>query len=167
MLFLLRRAFPSRGSLFALAALVAVAAAAMPVPAAAMGPTPDDPPAKADDPDLERAVGLIWVEEYAEAEPLLRASLKRDPANADAWNYLGFVSRKLENFDEARQAYFNALRLDPGHLKAMEYLGELYLQTGEPEQARELLERMAPLCGAVCEERDTLAAAIAAHGAGD
>jgi len=145
------------------AALLALAVFLAAPPASAMPPEADDEAATVEDADYERAVALIWAEEFAEAEPLLQASLKRDPRNADAWNYLGFVTRKQGKFAEARQYYLNALRLDPGHLQAMEYLGELYLESGEAELAMELLERLKVLCPAECEARDALAAAIAAR----
>lgn len=147
-------------------ALLALALPALATPAAAMAPTPTDQPTAREDPDLDRAIALVWAEEFAEAEPLLQAALKRNPKNPDAWNYLGFTTRKLGNFEDAQQYYFNALRLDPDHLKAMEYLGELYLQTGKPKLARDLLARITELCPATaCEERDQLAAAIETHAA--
>lgn len=148
-----------------LLALLACTAPVLAPQAAAMAPAVDDKVTKTEDPDLERAIALIWAEEFAEAEPLLQAALKRNPKNPDAWNYLGFATRKLGNFEDAQTYYFNALRLDPEHLKAMEYLGELYLQTGEPELARDLLDRITALCTNECEERDQLAAAIADHAA--
>lgn len=148
------------------AAMVALLALTLPAPISAMAPQPTDQPTTMEDPELERAIALVWAEEFAEAEPLLHAALKRNPKNPDAWNYLGFATRKLGKFEEAQTYYFNALRLDPEHLKAMEYLGELYLQTGEPQLARDLLERITELCPAAeCEERDQLAAAIERHAA--
>lgn len=146
-----------------LVAVLVLAALFLAAPTAAMAPAPSDQPATVEDVDLERAIALIWAEEYAEAEPLLQAALKRNPRNPDAWNYLGFATRKLGELGAARGYYENALRLDPGHLKAMEYLGELYLQTDEPDLARELLARISTLCPNGCEEHDQLAAAIAAY----
>jgi cytochrome c-type biogenesis protein CcmH/NrfG len=132
-------------------------------PALAMGPDVGDVPVKGEDPDYERAVALIWSEAFVEAEPLLQASLKRNPKNPDAWNYLGFVTRKLGNPADAEVFYANALRLDPGHLQAMEYLGELYLETGRPDRAIALLDQLVTLCPRDCEARDKLAAAIDAQ----
>lgn len=148
-----------------LLALLTLAAPALIAPVSAMAPAAGDVPTMVEDPELERAIALIWAEEFAAAEPLLQAALKRNPKNPDAWNYLGFATRKLGNFEDAQTYYFNALRLDPEHLKAMEYLGELYLQTGEPELAKELLERITSLCTGACEERDQLTTAISKHGA--
>ena len=149
--------------------MIAMLALAMPffaAPSVAMAPSPTDQPTAMEDPELERAIALVWAEEFAEAEPLLQAALKRNPKNPDAWNYLGFTTRKLGNFDDAQTYYFNALRLDPEHLKAMEYLGELYLQTGRPSLAQDLLDRITELCPAAeCEERDQLAAAIEKYAA--
>ncbi|WPZ34985.1 tetratricopeptide repeat protein [Thalassobaculum sp. OXR-137] len=143
-------------------ALTVLAAPAVILPAGAMAPMPTDQPTKMEDPELERAIAMVWAEQFAEAEPLLHAALKRNPKDPDAWNYLGFTTRKLGKFAEAQEYYFNALRLDPEHLKAMEYLGELYLQTGRTELARDLLDRITVLCKdkETCEERDQLAAAF-------
>jgi tetratricopeptide (TPR) repeat protein len=45
----------------------------------------------------------------------------------EAWNYLGYVNRKLGHYDEALAAYGKALTIKPGYADALEYRGEAYL----------------------------------------
>ena len=52
--------------------------------------------------------------------------------------------------------YQKALSLNAEHRGALEYLGELYLQTGRPKQAKEMLKRLDDACFFGCEEYDDL-----------
>jgi Flp pilus assembly protein TadD len=144
----------------ALAALLLLTA-----PASAMAPAPstEEPADGAKMSDYDRAMALIDDERYAEAVPLLQAVVKREPKNADAWSQLGFASRKSGNWKEGEGFYAKALALDPNHQEAMEYLGELYLETGRPEQAAALLARLVKLCPDGCEARSELEEAIEEH----
>jgi len=58
--------------------------------------------------------------------------------------------RKTGNLQEAEQYYLKGLDLDSGHLGINEYLGELYVQTGRIELAK---ERLTVLEGCKCEEK--------------
>ena len=111
----------------------------------------------------ERGVEAVEASKYKKARKLFRKAVKDEPGNADAWNYLGFSSRKLEDFTEALEAYNNALAINPDHLGANEYLGELYLQTGELEKARERLKKLNDICATGCEELDDLKASVLAY----
>ena len=53
----------------------------------------------------------------------------------------------------------------PEHKSAREYLGELYVETGNMEKAREQLAVLARLCPGGCEEREDLQKAINAKSA--
>ena len=77
----------------------------------------------------------------------------KDKKNADLLNYLGYALRKTGNFEKAEIYYLKGLGLDAGHLGINEYLGELYVQTGRIELAKERLE---VLNGCKCEECDEL-----------
>ena len=68
-----------------------------------------------------------------------------------------------EQFDQALDAYQKALAINPDHLGANEYLGELFLQIGELEKARERLKKLNDICTAGCEELDDLNAAVLAY----
>jgi len=141
------------------AALLALALGAG--PAWAMGS--DDSSSSGGDSDYDRAVELIGDEDYAAAEPLLEKLVAKEPKNADAWNWLGFVQRNLGRLDEAFASYNEALLIDPEHDGANEYLGELYLMTGDLEKAEAQLEILDSNCSFSCDERDQLEAAIAEY----
>ena len=87
--------------------------------------------------------------------------LKDDPENADLFNYLAYSQRKQGDFDSAAQNYERALMIDPEHVGALEYQGELFLQTGKPDMARENLARLEQVCGMSCDEYKELSAKIA------
>ena len=55
--------------------------------------------------------------------------------------------------EKAEIFYLKGLKLDSGHLGINEYLGELYVQTGRIELAK---ERLKVLKGCKCEEYDEL-----------
>ncbi len=58
--------------------------------------------------------------------------------------------------------YTKALALDPDHKGAREYLGELYVETGQLDKAKEQLVVLTRLCPTGCEELEDLQKAIAA-----
>ena len=90
---------------------------------------------------------------YSQAFKKLDKAYKKDKKNPDILNYLGFSLRKTGNLEKAEIFYLKGLKLDAGHLGINEYLGELYVQTGRIELAKERLE---VLSGCNCEEYDEL-----------
>lgn len=109
---------------------------------------------------LTPARGMIQRQAYADAIVAIEPVVARDPANADAWNLLGFSHRKLKDYTTAERAYGRALALDADHKGALEYLGELYIETGRRDAARDLLARLQRLCPLGCEELADLRAAL-------
>ena len=55
----------------------------------------------------------------------------------EAWNYVGYTSRKLGNYDDALKAYSNALLLRPGYPEAIEYRGEALLAVNKVSDAQQ------------------------------
>lgn len=108
------------------------------------------------------AVRLIETADFAAAAPLLEGVVAIDPGHADAWSRLGFSRRKLGDWSSALAAYQQALALQPLHLGANEYLGELYIEQGRVDLARERLEVLADACGA-CEQYLELRELIEMH----
>jgi Flp pilus assembly protein TadD len=80
--------------------------------------------------------------------------------HADIYNLLGFSLRKSGDYSQAYTFYTKALEFDPNHRSALEYMGELFVETGEMERARGLLQRLVVLCPTGCEELEDLEAAI-------
>ena len=110
----------------------------------------------AKDPLVGQAKEFIKAEKYAAAIPILEQALAAKADNSDAHNLLGFSLRKLGQFDKAQASYEKALSLNAEHKGALEYLGELYLETGRPNDARKMLARLDSACFFGCEEYDDL-----------
>jgi tetratricopeptide (TPR) repeat protein len=66
-------------------------------------------------------------EYYSSALSKFQQATQSDARLAEAWNYVGYTSRKLGNYDAALSAYSQALTLKPGYPDALEYRGEAFL----------------------------------------
>ena len=82
------------------------------------------------------------------------------PQNADIQNYLGFVSRKMDQLGKSDAYYKKALQINPMHKGALEYQGELFLQYKNVEKAKANLKLLERICGVNCEEYKELKKAI-------
>ncbi len=148
--------------------LIVLAAMALSGPALAMGSSSDQPEAtKAGPPtDYSRAKAMIEAKNFKEAIPLLQQVVAKEPKNAEAYNLLGYATRKSGDPNGSLQYYTTALQIDPKHLGANEYLGEAYLMLGKLPQAEQQLARLDQLCMFGCVEYRTLKTAIADYKAG-
>ncbi len=75
---------------------------------------------------------------YTEALGKFAQVLKVNSRMPEVWNYVGYTSRKLGNYEDALKAYSNALLLRPGYPEAIEYRGEAFLaldRTSDAEQS--------------------------------
>ncbi len=108
-----------------------------------------------DAPDLTSVRAKIAAKNYSAALTELR-DLAEDSQQADVYNLLGFTLRKTGDFKTSLTYYTKALELKPDHRAAHEYLGELFVETGHVDKAREQLDALAKLCPGGCEEREDL-----------
>jgi tetratricopeptide (TPR) repeat protein len=122
-----------------------------------------DDSAKSADPNYQQAVRLIAAQRYDDARTLLKRVVSRSPGNADAYNYLGYASRKLGDRAAAFSYYRLALQLDPHHLGANQYLGELYAEIGDLQNAQAQLARVGEICRGSCHAFTDLETAIRRH----
>lgn len=84
---------------------------------------------------------------FTEARERFRTVVAADANMKEAWNLIGYTSRRLGEFDESLSAYDAALKLEPEYPEAIEYRAELYLLTGRLAQAREayaVLQKLNP-----------------------
>src|SRR5258708_11378298 len=114
-----------------------------------------------DAPDLTSVRAKLKAKDFAAALTELR-DLAEDIQQADVYNLLGFALRKTGDVKTSLTYYTKALELQPDHKAAREYLGELYVETGNMEKAKEQLAALAKLCPGGCEEREDLQKAITA-----
>jgi cytochrome c-type biogenesis protein CcmH/NrfG len=143
----------------ALLVSLSLAPALVPAPAFAV-----DNMESTDAPDLSSVRAKIKAKDYAAALTELR-DIAEDTQQADVYNLLGFTLRKTGDFKTSLTYYTKALELQPDHKAAREYLGELYVETGNMEKAKEQLAVLAKLCPAGCEEREDLQKEISAKSA--
>lgn len=74
--------------------------------------------------------------QYANARGYFVAAVQRKPKMHEAWNYVGYTSRKLGEYNDALAAYDEALRLNPSFGEAIEYRGEAYLALNRIDDAK-------------------------------
>src|SRR5437764_7768917 len=114
-----------------------------------------------DAPDLTSVRAKIKAKDYksalAELTPMLQTH-----QHADVYNLMGFSLRKTGDTGQAYTFYRKALDFNPEHKGALEYLGELYVETGQIDKARENVVLLKKLCPGGCEELEDLEQAIAA-----
>jgi predicted Zn-dependent protease len=120
----------------------------------------------AGDSSYSRAKAMIEAKDYKGALPLLQQVVAKEPKNADAFNLLGYATRKSGDPNGSLQYYTQALQIDPKHLGAHEYIGEAYLMLDQPQQAEQHLARLNSLCVFGCAELRELKAALANYKAG-
>jgi len=146
---------------------LALLLAGLPAAVQADGPSSSSRPSTSsstpEDPDYGAAVQAIKAERFHEAIRLLDQVVAREGRNADAYNWLGYATRRSGNPSAAIPLYEKALSLDPKHRGAHEYLGEAYLQLDNLPKAKELLARLDSLCFFSCEEYRDLKKAVQAY----
>jgi tetratricopeptide (TPR) repeat protein len=113
-----------------------------------------------DAPDLTSVRAKLKAKDFAaalaELTPMLRVN-----EHADVYNLMGFALRKTGDTRQAYTYYRKALDFDPRHKGALEYLGELYVETGQIDKARENVALLKTLCPNGCEELADLEKTIA------
>jgi len=113
-----------------------------------------------DAPDLTSVRAKIKAKDFkaalAELTPMLATY-----QHADVYNLMGFSLRKTGDYKQAYTFYRKALDFDPEHKGALEYLGELYVETGQLDKAKENVVLLKKLCPSGCEELADLEKAIA------
>ena len=83
--------------------------------------------------NLSKIVIKIGNESFSEALIDLEKYVYENPNDPDGWNYIGLVSRKLKNFNDAERYYAVGLEINPNHVGILEYQGELYIETNRLE----------------------------------
>jgi tetratricopeptide (TPR) repeat protein len=101
------------------------------------------------------AYNLIQNGKYEAAIAALRA-LKQDD-HPDVANYVGYASRKLGRYDDAKVWYEKALAADPKHVRTWSYYGMWHAEQGNRLKAEDYLQTIRVICGGTaCEEFQAL-----------
>jgi tetratricopeptide (TPR) repeat protein len=105
------------------------------------------------------AYALIYEKgEYEAAITALRA-LDHDD-NADVANLIGYASRKLGRYDDAKVWYERSLAADPNHAVTWSYYGMWQAEQGNLLKAKDDLEKVRLICGTDCKAYTMLKDAI-------
>lgn len=148
----------------AAAMTAALSLSALPVGAAGTSepaaPRSSAPAAKPANPDFANAKAAIDRKDYAGAIAALNRVTQAEPRNPEAWNLLGFATRKSGNPRGSLAHYQKAMEIDPKHLGAHEYMGEAYLMLDDLPNAEILLKRLDSFCTFGCQEHKMLKSAI-------
>ncbi len=97
------------------------------------------------------AYNLIYTQkDYAAGIAQLKL-LSRDE-HPDVANLIGFSSRKLGRYDDAKTWYEKALVSDPKHSRTWSYYGMWHAEQGNVLKARDHLAKVQSLCGTACKD---------------
>jgi tetratricopeptide (TPR) repeat protein len=72
--------------------------------------------------------------------------------NADVATLIGYASRKLGRYDDAKYWYDKALAADPNHAQTWSYYGMWHAEQGNLLKAKDDLEKVRTICGSECRE---------------
>jgi tetratricopeptide (TPR) repeat protein len=120
----------------------------------------------------EKQSALEWINRFWAAHRMIvdrgeyEAGIKALHAldaddHPDVATYLGYASRKLGRYEEAKYWYDKALAADPNHTRTIAYYGMWHLEQGNRLKAEEELEKIGNICGGTsCREYKLLKAAI-------
>lgn len=82
---------------------------------------------------------------YRRALDHAKEAAQLDTSYVEAWNLIGFASRKLNDYPASLAAYQRCLAINPNFAPAREYLGEAYVELGKAALAREQLDWLVKL----------------------
>jgi tetratricopeptide (TPR) repeat protein len=80
--------------------------------------------------------------------------------NADVATLIGYASRKLGRYDDAKYWYDRALAADPDHAVTWSYYGMWHAEQGNVLKAKDDLEKVRTICGTQCRAYTELQAVI-------
>jgi hypothetical protein len=102
---------------------------------------------------------IYQKDDYAGGIAALKA-LGQDQ-HADVANLIGYASRKLGRYDDAKVWYEKALASDPQHARTWSYYGMWHAEQGNRLKAEDFLQKVASICGnTTCREYTELKGVI-------
>ena len=115
-------------------------------------------------PNHPRALTLMGMllnrrQKHADAERLLKKTIKINARQSEAWNALGTAYRSQGRFDDAVRAYQEAIALDPDFAGAYSNMGTAYREAGNFDKALESCEKALALNPNLAEAWNGLARA--------
>jgi tetratricopeptide (TPR) repeat protein len=110
-----------------------------------------------------QAYDLVYRQHDLVAGIAALRALGRDD-HSDVATMIGYASRKLGRYDEAKFWYDKALDSNPRNARTLSYYGMWHAEQGNRLKAKDYLENVRLICGnADCEEYKALSGAIAGN----
>jgi Tfp pilus assembly protein PilF len=109
----------------------------------------------------DQAQALTAQGRYGEATDLLETALAVDPRNRQAYVGLAKAAQGQKLPGKAIKFYYEALKLEPNDINALAGQGEVLVQRGAVERAKQNLARIKTLCHTTGPQATQLAALIA------
>jgi tetratricopeptide (TPR) repeat protein len=110
-------------------------------------------------PDLRSVRAEIEAKKYDAALAELNVLVVKYQT-PDVYSLLGHALWKTGDWRQGMTYYDKALAINPSHKGALEYQGELYIELGQLDLAKQNLAKLKHLCWFGCQEVDDLKAAI-------
>jgi tetratricopeptide (TPR) repeat protein len=79
---------------------------------------------------------------------------------AEIANLIGYASRKLGRFDDAKVWYERALAANPNYARTWSYYGMWHAEQGNLLKAADMLQKVRSICGTECKEYTELKSAL-------
>jgi tetratricopeptide (TPR) repeat protein len=105
------------------------------------------------------AYNLIYKDHDYEAGIAKLHSLGHDDL-AEIANLIGYSSRKLGRYDDAKYWYEKALAANPNYARTWSYYGMWHAEQGNLLKAQDILEKVRSICGTECKEYTELKGVI-------
>jgi tetratricopeptide (TPR) repeat protein len=102
--------------------------------------------------DGYRAAHAMIYQQHDFAAGVARLKALGHDDHPDVANLIGYSSRKLGRYDDAKLWYEKALAADPRHARTWSYYGMWHAEQGNLLKARDYLTQVASICGTGCRE---------------
>ena len=102
--------------------------------------------------DGYRAAHAMIYQQHDFAAGIARLKALGHDDHPDVANLIGYSSRKLGRYDDAKLWYEKALAADPRHARTWSYYGMWHAEQGNLLKARDYLTQVASICGTDCRE---------------
>jgi tetratricopeptide (TPR) repeat protein len=76
------------------------------------------------------------LDAYREVRGNFETAVAADPSMKEAWNLIGYTSRRLGEYERSLEAYEKALALNPEYTEAIEYRAEAHLALNRLDEVK-------------------------------
>lgn len=107
-----------------------------------------------------KAAHALIYRQHRYAEGIAKLKSLGHDNHPDVANLIGFASRKLGRYEDAKLWYEKALAADPAHARTWSYYGMWHAEQGNLLKARDHLAIVQSICGTRCREYTELKGVI-------